>query len=138
MSQQLICDECGLVIDTSQPYYTGNLTQVVDVGGGAPTAATPTRQLDYHVEHSPIPPQLDSLAPASIRSNEGDVRVTVHGSGFTNDSKIVFGGAVLGTGFVSASELYCTINSGHGIGTTPLLVRRGDLDSNALTFTITA
>jgi hypothetical protein len=135
MSQQLICDDCGQQIDRSQPYYSGSFQQMQETSG-EPTVVVRSVQLDYHVEHSPIPPQLDSLAPATINADVGDVQVHALGIGFNDGSKIVLDGVELATAFVSPADLSCTINGGHGVGESPLLVRRGDQDSNALTFTI--
>lgn len=62
MSQQLVCDDCGQVIDESQPYYvlTGNKVQLQRTeemgsapGNGVLTAIEPTRTLHYHEEHLP-------------------------------------------------------------------------------------
>lgn len=136
MSQQLICDDCGERIDTSQPYYSGSFQQVQETGGTL-VVVTPAVNLDYHVEHSPIPPTITALQPNSIAGDAGFVEVHAIGTGFSEDCVIVFGGEVLGTAFESPTDLRCTIGGTHGVGETPLLVRRGDLESNALTFTIT-
>lgn len=135
MSQQLICDGCGERIDVSQPYYSGNFQLVQDVEG-ASTVVAPAAQFDYHPEHAPLPPRLSSLQPEAIGADASDTQVHVFGLGFDDTSKIVLDGQELATAFVSSGELYCTISGSHGVGSSELLARRGNSDSNALTFTI--
>jgi hypothetical protein len=53
MSQQVICDGCGEVIDQSISYYTANVStvQLVD---GVLTSGGAAEQHDYHTDHLPI------------------------------------------------------------------------------------
>jgi hypothetical protein len=55
MSNQVICDECGEPIDTTDPYFTASLAEVVMGDGGMVTATGHTEQLDFHPDHLPGP-----------------------------------------------------------------------------------
>jgi len=54
MSQQVVCNECGGVIDQSVQYYTANVQSVQMVDGVLVSGGVAT-QLDFHAEHLPAP-----------------------------------------------------------------------------------
>jgi hypothetical protein len=80
------------------------------------------------------------LEPDTVVQGIGQVQLHVHGAGYTTTARIVFGATELATAYVSATELYCTIDAssgGHAPGTFDVLVRQGGKDTKALPFTIT-
>ncbi len=87
-------------------------------------------------------PLLTSIFPIAKTSNMPVFTLTVTGSEFINESKIVFNGVEKTTTFVNANELTCEINPADiasGLATIPVLVRTpspGGGDSNTLNFTV--
>jgi hypothetical protein len=56
MSQQVICDNCGVAIDETQPYYEVSGGQVQKQGEAPPVAVRigPLITLHYHQDHLPV------------------------------------------------------------------------------------
>jgi len=52
MSQQVVCNQCGEVIDQSISYYTAQVSTVQMIDGVL-TAGGPAIQMDYHEGHLP-------------------------------------------------------------------------------------
>jgi hypothetical protein len=164
VSTQIVCDACDQPIDEMQAYFvvTASKLQLVasEEDPSAPptlTAVEPSVTLHYHDGHQPSREgnpdpepepepepepgaELISLDPATVVQNGGDVQVTVHGSGFNNDTAvIVFDAVPVATAFVDVDELFFTVNAsvgGHAVGTFDVLVRQDGVDTAALPFTI--
>jgi hypothetical protein len=82
---------------------------------------------------------LYRLEPESVTQGVGQVQLHLHGEGFTSAAVIVFAGTELATAYVSATELYCTIDAstgGHAPGTFDVAVRQDAQETKALPFTI--
>src|SRR5215510_2212625 len=144
MATQVVCDGCGEVLDTSQPYYQAVVTQVQVNQDGAVVTVVPAQSLDYHLEHLPVPHavSITELLPNMVSEDAGNdnQQVNVNGIGFTLESKVVFGGQELATAFKSPTQLSFTIDAsptGKGDGEYQVLVRNVDgSESNTLPFTI--
>lgn len=52
MSQHVICDGCGEVIDQTVSYYTASVQTVQEIDDVL-TSGGPPMQRDYHIEHLP-------------------------------------------------------------------------------------
>lgn len=52
-----------------------------------------------------LPPVLSGLSPASVQAGSPALMLTVHGSGFTADSQVLWNGAPLATQFLGPGEL---------------------------------
>lgn len=76
MATQLICDDCGEVIDQTQPYYSVNAIkqQMVD---GVLTVVEAGVTVDFHVEHLPWElPASPAVTPLpAVESPSPDVPV---------------------------------------------------------------
>jgi hypothetical protein len=89
----------------------------------------------------PPTPVVESLNPNTAVIGVPSFDLHVVGSGFTRDSVIVFNGHDEPTTIVSPTELTTGINMAVWLGPSeplPVLVKNGDVESNALTFTFTA
>lgn len=83
---------------------------------------------------------LFRLEPDTVAEGAGQVQLRLHGEGFAMAARIVFAGTELATAFVSATELYCTIDAkvgGRPPGSYDVLVRQDGAQTKALPFTIT-
>jgi hypothetical protein len=87
MSNQVVCDDCGNVIDTTQPYFvvTGVKQQMVD---GVPTVVEAAVTVDFHVDHlpwelpaAPTPQQPIAAQPEQEQPPAGEEPAPVRAEG---------------------------------------------------------
>lgn len=95
-------------------------------GGGTPPVAD-------------VAPILDSLDPATAELDSADVTMTVHGTGFTESSVIMFADQPEPIVFVSETEISTVVKPSLSWGavTVPVSVKNGEEESNLLDFTFT-
>lgn len=142
MATKVVCDGCGEVVDTKQPYYQAVVTQVQVNEDGALVTVVAATGLDYHLEHLPHTSTPDSVAvltsldPASAEEAAGE-KVTLHvmGQRFIDTASIVFDGFGQPTTYVSSSELTCEVPL-DAVGSFEVFVRQMGIDTNKLMFTV--
>lgn len=86
-----------------------------------------------------VMPTVTSLDPATAEVGAADATLTVHGTGFSEYSKIVFNGGVEPTTFVSDTELTTVVkpSTASGAATVPVAVRNGVQTSTPADFEFT-
>ncbi|MFB3906037.1 MAG: IPT/TIG domain-containing protein [Acidobacteriota bacterium] len=104
------------------------MNAVVNVSGAGLTAANPS-------------PTLTSLTPSSVTAGGGVLTLTVTGTNFVSDSKVLWDGEVRPTTFVSAAQLQAAVAAADVASADGVLVRvqsppPGGGVSSALVFTI--
>jgi len=83
-------------------------------------------------------PQVTSLDPASAESGAADLTMTVNGTGFTENSVIMFGQQDEPTTLISNTQVSTGVKpSLFAPATVPVKVRNGPATSNAVDFTFT-
>ena len=84
-------------------------------------------------------PVLSAISPNTAELNAPDVTMTCTGTGFTEDSVIVFAGNDEPIVFVSDTEISTVVKPSLGWGAVavPVLVRNGTAESASLDFTFT-
>lgn len=80
----------------------------------------------------PDPPTATGLSPATI---DGEVELTITGTGFTDTSIVCFAGLDQPTQFVSETELKIKARP-PGIGSYPVVVKTGELATPPLNFEV--
>jgi hypothetical protein len=86
-----------------------------------------------------LTPTVTSIEPDSAEMGSEDLEMVVTGTGFTENSVIVFNGGDEPTTFVSETEVSTGVKpSTAGVaGSYPVLVRNGQIQSNSATFSFT-
>jgi hypothetical protein len=86
------------------------------------------------------PASLTSLSPnTAVAGDADDITMIVNGSGFSADSVIVFNGHDEPTTLISPTKVSTGVKPSLFVvpAECPVIVRNGDMDSNALTFSFT-
>lgn len=83
-------------------------------------------------------PQLSLLTPATANTGTTSLTLTVAGSGFASNAMVKFNGQVVASQIVSANSMSATITSAQlaQVGTFPVVVSSGGVDSNPINFTV--
>lgn len=96
-----------------------------------------TASLDFTFTQTVLP-VLSAIVPTSVLAGSADFTLSCQGSGFTDQSRIYFGGQNLPTTFVSSTEITTVISpSLFSPGEVGVAVSTGDLWSDPLAFTFT-
>jgi LysM repeat protein/phage baseplate assembly protein W len=86
-------------------------------------------------------PVLASIAPQKCKVNDPPFTLTVRGSGFTTDSKVLFGGTEVATIYADASVLMASISqsdyANFSLGGVTVAVTNGNSISNTVQFDVT-
>ncbi|MDZ7640138.1 MAG: hypothetical protein U5J83_18115 [Bryobacterales bacterium] len=96
--------------------------------------------LTFTVTPAPVPPTLTVLNPNTAEAGSASFALTVTGTNFVAASVVLFDGEPLSPSASSATELTVTVPAASiaTAGPKSVVVRNpGNLDSNALTFTVT-
>ncbi len=123
------------------------LTGTIDAGliltQGAATVTVSTNALvsngsTFTISPGNSTPAISSLSPAIAQAGGTAFTLTVNGSGFTNNSTILWNGSPLSTSFVSAIQLTGSVDASliAAQSTATITVRTNSAVSNSSTFTI--
>lgn len=96
-------------------------------------------QFWWRQDGAPIPPTIDHLHPDSAPSGGSDIRLYVHGTGFTSESVIVFNDNEEPTVMESSNILSTGVRPSLFVvpAVVEVKVKTGDEESSALNFTFT-
>lgn len=109
---------------TPQRFYPSHLTR---------------EQFWYRSDGAPITPNIDHLHPSTAKAGGSDMRLFVHGMGFTAESKIVFNDVEEPTTMETSNILSTGVRPSLFIVPADVEVKvvTGDEESNTLIFTFT-
>lgn len=84
-------------------------------------------------------PTTTSISPTGAVHGDSNATLTVNGTNFTANTRVVFNGAQLTTTFVNSTQVTCTapIAAQAAAGAVQVGVRNGERYSNTQTFTFT-
>jgi uncharacterized repeat protein (TIGR01451 family) len=98
------------------PMASGNLVASAQVNGSEsdPAAANNSATASVAVTGGAVNPQpaISSLSPNAVQAGSAELTMTIAGSGFTEDSTVLWSGAPLVTAYVSAEQLTAQVPAG--------------------------
>jgi len=96
----------------------------------------PQRSQRHRQEFQGQAMRINSLSPSTgVQSTQ--ITLQVLGSNFRSGDVIVWNGSPVTTSFVSTAQLNATLTLPATPGAIPVMVRRGSVDTNQVTFTVT-
>ena len=126
----------GTPVTTGTGGFTGTVVDSLIPGaGGSPDSTSTTCSMVITPVSAPV---ISGLSPSSAVAGTPAFVVTVNGSGFTNNSVVMWNGTALTTAFLSATQLRVPVNAGliaSPQSATVTVIANG-LTSNGTTFTV--